>query len=233
MPKKVNMLGLVFGKLTVIAETDQRSNDGKVKWLCSCQCGKDKIVCGKELRNGDTRSCGCLTATTKVRTVTPKRGRATKPDKAPRSPKQVTEPRMAIVFHGLSKTSEYHIWKAIKQRCCNPKNHAYKYYGARGIDLCERWLNSFENFIVDMGNKPEGPYSIDRRNNDLGYSPDNCFWATKMQQGKNKRNNRWLTYKGETRHLQGWADYFMIPVSTLHSALKVKSFEYLYEKYAF
>jgi len=206
MPAKINITGLTFGRLTVLSESDLRTKDGKVKWLCRCSCGIEKIISGKELRNGDSRSCGCLERETLLK-------RNTK--------------------HGLSKTPEYHIWKAIKQRCCNIEDHAYKDYGGRGITMCDRWLNSFENFISDMGDKPEGLFSIDRKDNDLGYSPDNCFWATKKEQGKNKRNNRWITHNGETKHLQGWADYFMIPVSTLHSALKVKSFEYLYEKYAF
>jgi hypothetical protein len=91
------------------------------------------------------------------------------------------------IVHGLRRTNEYRTWRGIKERCLNPNNKDYINYGGRGITVCERWVNSFENFIKDMGKKPSPELSIDRINNDKGYSPDNCQWATKSQQSRNQR----------------------------------------------
>jgi hypothetical protein len=88
--------------------------------------------------------------------------------------------------HGLTGTYEYHIWNSMKQRCNNPKNISYKDYGGRGIKVCDRWLNSFNFFLEDMGKKPDG-YSLDRINNDDGYKPTNCRWATMKEQSNNRR----------------------------------------------
>lgn len=88
--------------------------------------------------------------------------------------------------HGRSNTPEYHAWHDMIRHCYNPKNSGYKDYGGRGITVCERWRHSFENFFTDMGSRPVG-MSIDRENNDLGYSPDNCRWATAKQQMRNQR----------------------------------------------
>jgi hypothetical protein len=91
--------------------------------------------------------------------------------------------------HGMARSTEYTIWDDMIQRCTNPNNTAWNYYGGRGITVCARWLTSFEAFYADMGPRPEG-LTLDRRNNDLGYSPDNCRWATWAEQGGNKRPKR-------------------------------------------
>lgn len=205
MPKKINLLGRSFGRLSIISESDQRTVDGKVKWNCVCTCGNTLTTSGRYLRDGDTRSCGCLEKETLLNRNT---------------------------SHGLSGTSEYNIWKALKQRCYNPNELHYADYGGRGILICDRWLNSFENFIEDMGNKPSPTHSIDRIDNDGNYEPSNCKWSTKAEQGRNKRNNRWIEHNGVTKHLQGWADHLSIQVSTLHSALKRNSFSDIFNRYA-
>jgi len=98
--------------------------------------------------------------------------------------------------HGMSKSSIYKIWEGIIQRCTNPKNRKYSYYGERGITVCDRWKN-FMNFFQDMGPRPVN-LTIERRDNDKGYSPDNCYWATRSQQQKNRR-----TYKHKTEAIHG------------------------------
>lgn len=119
--------------------------------------------------------------------------------------------------HGLSKSRVYHIWNAMKMRCENPNSKFYSDYGGRGITVCERWA-SFENFFEDMGHPPAGT-SLERENNDAGYSRANCRWATRMEQARNKRNNVLLTIDGETHPLSVWAERFGIKYGTVHQRL--------------
>lgn len=107
-----------------------------------------------------------------------------------------------ILYRGVRQ-----IWFGMKQRCNNPKHEAYARYGGRGIKICERW-ESFQNFMEDMGPRPGPEYSIERLNNDLGYEPSNCKWATRTEQSRNTRNNRRLTYNGETLCVSEWAERF-------------------------
>lgn len=135
---------------------------GKAKrLLCLCDCGVEKTIRADHLRDGTTVSCGCF-------------GR-----------EQVSN---ANSTHGMSLSPEFKIWSGIKERCLNPNSHHFAVYSKRGI--CEAWANSFETFYADMGPRPGPEYSIDRINNDLGYEPSNCRWATAIQQNRNKRNAR-------------------------------------------
>lgn len=129
-------------------------------WNCSCSCGGDHKVSTKLLRNGTTKSCGCL-----LSSVLDARNRT----------------------HGKSKTALYTQWSAMHSRCYNPHNQAYHRYGGRGIHVVERWHN-FELFSVDVGPKPVG-LSLDRCENDGPYGPDNFRWATATEQNQNRRDN--------------------------------------------
>lgn len=125
--------------------------------------------------------------------------------------------------HGQSTTRsitpEYMVWNAMKARCLNPKNKRFKEYGGRGITVCESWLK-FENFFADMGMRPSGKHSIERKNNNLGYSPDNCIWADADTQHRNRSDNRFITFNGKTKILTDWANELGINKTTLRLRLK-------------
>jgi hypothetical protein len=184
MSKKLDLVGQSFEKLLVVSQADSRG--GKTYWNCICECGREKVVRGKELKSGDTKSCGCLV---KENSTT----------------------------HGMHQTSTYKIWRSMKNRCLNPKNKGYQHYGSRGISVCDRWLK-FENFYIDMGEKPEG-MSLDRKNNDGPYSPENCRWATPREQSNNQRSNHLITYQDKTQTLSQWAEELGISRNTLLNRL--------------
>jgi len=121
--------------------------------------------------------------------------------------------------HGKSYTREYNIWKNIKARCRNVKHPAYPLYGGRGITLCARW-ELFKNFIEDVGPPPSPASEIDRKDNSLGYSPDNCRWATREEQCNNRRGNVVLEMGGTTKTLTQWARQYDIHAATLRSRLR-------------
>ena len=130
----------------------------------------------QSLLSGNTRSCKCLL-------------------------KEKVKER--VTTHGFSSTPTYHVWEHMIQRCTNPKDKRFKAYGGRGITVCKRW-HTFINFLEDMGEKPEH-LSIERVNNNKGYSPDNCKWATRKEQNSNTRRNRLITHNKETHTLSEWA----------------------------
>lgn len=107
------------------------------------------------------------------------------------------------ITHGMSRKRIYHIWQGMKQRCFDKNATHYKDYGGRGITVCERWLK-FENFLEDMGERPEGK-SLDRINNNGDYEPENCSWATNKEQSNNQRMNRNVCFNGETHNMMEWS----------------------------
>lgn len=117
-----------------------------------------------------------------------------------------------------SASPTYAVWSNMRQRCDNPKNSAFGNYGARGIRVCTRW-ETFENFIADMGHAPDG-MSIEREDNYGNYEPSNCRWATPVEQGQNKRNNRLLTINGETLTISAWARRYGLEVGTIWRRLE-------------
>lgn len=121
--------------------------------------------------------------------------------------------------HGRNGTSEYNIWLSIKARCERETSSAFPDYGGRGILLCERW-QEFANFFSDMGEQPSSAHSIERKDNNGGYSPENCVWATKTEQGRNKRNNVLLTVDGETHPISTWAERYGLKYQTLHMRIR-------------
>lgn len=171
------------------------SSSGRtVKWLCRCDCGKEKRVRGQHLKNGASRSCGCYAV-----------------DNHPTK-------------HNATGTPEFMAWTSIKQRCGNIKNPSYKNYGGRGIKVCAEWEDSFSLFISDVGKRPSDKYSIDRIDNDKGYNKDNCKWSLRSEQNRNHRRNRWITYNGETLCITDWAKKIGITQHALQARFKAMSF---------
>lgn len=159
-----DLTGRQFGRLTVLRRTAENSKDGRPQWECQCVCGERVVLRGASLRTGNTRSCGCL---------------------------QKESVGALRRTHGGSNTDEYETWLGMKKRCLNHAHHKYPEYGGRGIVVCDRWRNSFENFILDMGPKPSPQHSLDRIDNDGPYDKDNCRWATSIEQSRNRRQRRW------------------------------------------
>jgi hypothetical protein len=194
----IDLTGKVFGLLTVVQRepNDQRGN---AYWLCRCECGETAIVRGASLRNGHTKSCGCLFDS------------------------KQTSPQSNFYRHGFAASGqvppEYFTWTGIKQRCFNPKTKGYINYGARGISVCQRWAESFGAFLADMGPKPGPDYSIERIDNDGHYEPSNCKWAKKKEQARNRRTNRMIEFQGKTQCLIEWAEELGINKNTLRIRL--------------
>lgn len=163
-----DITGQRFGRLTVLHRFGT-SSQGTATWLCLCDCGKECIVIGAAMRKGNTRSCGCL-----------------HDDKA----------RTRRTTHGMSGTRLYFVWKTMNQRCSNPNCDDYKDYGGRGITVCEEWQHSFPAFYTWATangydeNAPQSQCTIDRINNDRGYSPQNCRWVDQKIQCNNRNRKK-------------------------------------------
>lgn len=126
-------------------------------------------------------------------------------------------------FHGRCYTPEYSIWEGILTRCLNKNDLFYPRYGGKGITVCKEWATSFEAFFADMGLRPGPKYTVDRRDNNLGYSPENCRWATYAEQARNRSNTRFLTYDGQTKCIADWAEVMGMSKSVLwYRIMKLK-----------
>lgn len=188
---KTDLTGQKFERLTVIREVGRTGQKQKL-WLCQCECGNFYTTTTAKLNGGIVKSCGCLR-----KDILIKRN----------------------FKHGKANTRLFRIWKNIKLRCTNKNYKAFKYYGARGISICEEWrdFQSFYNWAMAHGY--EENLTIDRIDNDGDYSPENCRWVTNKIQQRNKRTNRILIYNGESHPLIEWAEILGINAKTLKSRI--------------
>jgi hypothetical protein len=197
MGKYQNLSGQRFGRLVVVDRApDHVKPDGnkQTAYFCLCDCGNRRVVLAYNLKNGHTTSCGCFGLENR---------------KSSRSK------------HSETGTRLYRIWYHMKDRCNNPKDPRYVDYGGRGISVCEEWETSYEvfrNWAYENGYSET--LTLDRENNDLGYSPDNCRWVTPKEQANNTRKNRIITFDSESHTLSEWGDLVGIKPITIAYRLK-------------
>lgn len=189
----VDISGQTFGRLTAVSYISG-SRRKRGSWSCRCACGRKTLVGLSELRNGDSRSCGCLKL-------------------------ELTVARSTKHSHSSKKTRAYRAWKLMKSRCRNKNLKCYERYGGRGISVCPRWDGSFVHFFADMGHPPSESHSLDRIDINGDYEPGNCRWATAIQQARNTRTSAMYTMDGRTQCRAAWAEEFGIGAACLKGRL--------------
>lgn len=196
MSAKIDMLGKTYGRLTVVGEA--KSDTGCRMLRCVCECGNEKLARPGHIRVGDTTSCGC-------------------------GPNSGVGARGTGPAHGQSRTPLYTRWRRMIDRVENPKNRDFRHYGGRGITICERWREpngqGFLNFAADMGPTFQPDLTLERVDVDGPYSPGNCCWATRAEQNRNQRRNRYVTWRGRTMVVADWADLLGLNYDTLRRRL--------------
>ena len=188
--KRYDLSGKRYNRLLVVGCIDKRKNR-QLLWFCRCDCGGSAITESYKLKAGHTKSCGCYN-------------------------KEKSAERGTI--HGQCNSFSYGSWRGMKERCLNPNNINYKYYGAKGIKICNRWL-TFENFFRDMGERPKG-LTLEREDNNGDYCLENCIWANIQQQVYNKSNTIFLTFKDKTMTVADWSIKTDIAYETIRGRLK-------------
>lgn len=191
MKPRQSLEGKRFSRLTVIRVA------GRIKygliWECVCDCGKTTKAITASLNRGAVKSCGCL---------------------------RLEGNGHLLKTHGKSGIPEHGIWKALIRRCYNKNTKDYPRYGGVGISVCDRWRNSFSEFLKDMGERPSSNHSIDRIDNGGNYEPSNCRWATIHTQANNKSNNLRISINGETKTLADWVCGSGLSYAVVHARIR-------------
>lgn len=198
MSRKIDISGKRFGNVVVKSEVG-RTASRDIKWSYKCDCGNTHQASGYELRSKKVTCCPACSQ---------------------------QKSNQAHITHGETYSREYSTWTDMKTRCFNPNSTAYRNYGGRGITVCERWKNSFDAFLEDMGRKPSKSYSIDRIDNNGNYEPGNCRWATDSEQARNRRNFskvagvKLVTVNGESKTVAEWCEIYKCLPATAYLRLK-------------
>lgn len=171
--------------------------NGKIFWNCTCDCGNKTIVYGGNLRGGAVKSCGCL-------------------NHRPAHNKT----------HGESQTKLYRHWISMIYRCTNPQNAAYKWYGARGIKVCNEWktYEGFKQWVLST--RPDESYTVERIDVDGDYCPENCKWIPNSEQANNRTTNVLITYNGETKNLMKWCKQFKADYKLVHNRMHRQKWDF-------
>lgn len=194
-----NLTGVRVGRL-VVSRYLRKDDRGKPVWHCSCDCGSADVEASHAGLIGRWKtSCGCRRAETKEawKTVNYRHGAKS----------------------GGRIASEYPVWQSMKDRCLNPNNQDFAYYGGRGITVCDRWRQSFEAFLEDVGPRPSKRHWIDRLDTNGNYDPGNCAWRTIQEQQRNRRSNRRVEWRGESLLLCEWSQKLGVAYDTLRHRL--------------
>lgn len=193
-----DLTGQKFGKLTAIKPVGRNKNGG-CTWLCKCDCGKEKIASSSSLLKGGTKSCGCLATSVRIENMKKLNG----------------------FYHGHSNERLYRIYKCMIYRCTNHNSDDFKYYGGKGITVCEEWLNSFEEFKNwAVGNGYSDKLTLDRMDSDGNYEPSNCRWVSMKEQSNNKGCNVIITFNNESHTLKQWSEILGVNYYTMHKRYK-------------
>lgn len=193
----IDITGMKFNRLTALEYMGQGSSGAR--WKFRCDCGNEIVTAGYHVRKGRTKSCGCWNEENK-------------------------HDRYKI--HGMHKTRLYSAWSHMKQRCLNPSCKEYENYGGRGILICKDWIDNFENFREwAMNNGYSETLTLDRIDNNKGYSPDNCRWVSMLVQENNKRNNHYYLFKGQPKTLSQIAREYSISRNALYYRVNVKGMD--------
>lgn len=189
--KTPDIAGVKFGRLTALSRAETKDKN-HAYWNCKCDCGKTITARTSHLKTGFVSSCGCYKSESSA---------------------------IRQYKHGDVYSPTYGAWASMKSRCNNPSQNDFNLYKGRGITVCERW-NDYRNFLEDMGHKPAGT-SIDRIDNNKGYFPENCRWATAKQQARNKRNNRFILLNGDNKTVAEWSEITGLNYGTIISRLRL------------
>lgn len=199
-----DLTGKKFNRLTVIERAGSNKNK-QALWLCKCDCGNEVKVISADLKSGHTKSCGCL----HIQRI-------------------IQYNKQTKSTHNMTNTRLYKIWYTMKQRCYYTKHKSYNNYGAKGIRICQEWINDFQSFYdwaIKNGydeNAKYGKCTLDRIDVNGNYEPDNCRWVDMKVQTRNRTNNHLLTYNGETHCISEWAEKLNIPKYAIMNRLRQK-----------
>lgn len=202
--KFIDLTGMRFGCLKVLDLFLKHKRNGS-KWLCECDCGRYGSFWGTQLKSKGIKSCGCYK-------------------------KVITKERNTK--HNMTNMPEYSVWKDIKKRCYDENSTSYPNYGGRGIKMSKEWYLNFSIFYDNMGARPSSEHSIERIDNNGDYYKENCVWATRHEQSRNKRTNNLITFNNETKCVKDWAKELNCSYQAITKRLKSgKDFEWVYNHF--